>query len=107
MLPATPARSTAPLPRAPTTTLATASTGTAMTGTVWAGGRRARHTWSMKSTMQDAPLLISDILRHGKSVHGDSTVITVEPGGTHRQATFSEVATRAEKLAAALTRLGV
>jgi fatty-acyl-CoA synthase len=61
----------------------------------------------MKSTMQDAPLLISDILRHGKSVHGDSTVITVEPGGTHRQATFSEVATRAEKLAAALTRLGV
>ena len=60
----------------------------------------------MKSTMQDAPLLISDILRHGQQVHGDSTVITVEEGG-HRAATFAEVATRAEKLAAALTRLGV
>ena len=26
---------------------------------------QGRHTWAMKSTMQDAPLLISDILRHG------------------------------------------
>ncbi|MGO8826053.1 MAG: long-chain fatty acid--CoA ligase [Acidimicrobiales bacterium] len=60
----------------------------------------------MQSTMQDAPLLISDILRHGQQVHGDSSVITVEAGG-HRSATFAEVATRAEKLAAALTRLGV
>ena len=60
----------------------------------------------MKSTMQDAPLLISDILRHGQQVHGDSTVITVEEGG-YRAATFAEVASRAEKLAAALTRLGV
>ena len=60
----------------------------------------------MKSTMQDAPLLISDILRHGQQVHGDSSVITVEAGG-HRAATFAEVATRAERLAAALTRLGV
>jgi acyl-coenzyme A synthetase/AMP-(fatty) acid ligase len=60
----------------------------------------------MKSTMQDAPLLISDILRYGQTVHGDSTVITVEAGG-HRSATFAEVAARAEKLAAALTRLGV
>jgi fatty-acyl-CoA synthase len=60
----------------------------------------------MKSTMQDAPLLIRDILRHGQQVHGDSNVITVEAGG-HRSATFAEVATRAERLAAALTRLGV
>ncbi|HEX3793773.1 MAG TPA: long-chain fatty acid--CoA ligase [Acidimicrobiales bacterium] len=60
----------------------------------------------MQSTMQDAPLLISDILRYGKAVHGDSQVITVEDGG-HRSATFHEVAERAEKLAAALTRLGV
>jgi fatty-acyl-CoA synthase len=60
----------------------------------------------MKSTMQDAPLLISDILRYGQQVHGDSTVITVEAGG-HRSATFNEVAARAEKLAKALQRLGV
>ena len=56
--------------------------------------------------MQDAPLLIRDILRHGQQVHGDSSVITVEEGG-HRTATFAEVAMRAEKLAAALQRLGV
>jgi fatty-acyl-CoA synthase len=60
----------------------------------------------MKSTMQDAPLLIRDILHHGQQVHGDSSVVTVEAGG-HRSATFAEVATRAERLAAALTRLGV
>ena len=56
--------------------------------------------------MQDAPLLIRDILRHGQQVHGDSSVITVEEGGS-RKATFTEVTTRAEKLAAALTRLGI
>jgi fatty-acyl-CoA synthase len=60
----------------------------------------------MKSTMQDAPLLIRHILRHGQQVHGDSTVVTVEAGG-FRSATFAEVAERAERLAAALTRLGV
>ena len=60
----------------------------------------------MHSTMQDAPLLITDILRHGRLEHGDSTVITVEAGG-YRSATFNEVAERAEKLAAALTRLGI
>ena len=56
--------------------------------------------------MQDAPLLVSGILRYGQRVHGASTVITVEPGG-HRTSTFSEVAVGAEKLAAALTRLGI
>jgi fatty-acyl-CoA synthase len=60
----------------------------------------------MQSTMQDAPLLIRDILRHGQQVHGDSSVITVEEGGS-RRATFNEVTIRAEKLAAALTRLGI
>jgi fatty-acyl-CoA synthase len=60
----------------------------------------------MKSTMQDAPLLISDILRHGLQNHGDSQVITIE-AGTSRSATFKEVAARAEQLAKALKRLGV
>ena len=31
----------------------------------------------MLSTMQDGPLLISGILRHGQQVYGDSEVITV------------------------------
>ena len=56
--------------------------------------------------MQNAPLLIRDLLFHGQRVHGDSSVITVEEGGS-RKASFVEVATRAERLAAALTRLGI
>jgi fatty-acyl-CoA synthase len=60
----------------------------------------------MLSTMQDGPLLISGILRHGQAVYGDSEVITVGPTGD-RLATFTQVAGRAERLAAALRRLGV
>jgi fatty-acyl-CoA synthase len=60
----------------------------------------------MLSTMQDGPLLISGILRHGQRVYGDSEVVTVEPGGD-RRSTFTQVAGRAERLAAALKRLGV
>jgi len=60
----------------------------------------------MLSTMQEGPLLISGILRHGQQVYGDSEVITVEPSGD-RRATFAEVGERAEKLASALRRLGV
>jgi fatty-acyl-CoA synthase len=60
----------------------------------------------MLSTMQDGPLLISGILRHGQHVYGDSEVVTVQPTG-HRRSTFAQVAERAEMLAAALRRLGV
>ncbi|MDA8343339.1 MAG: long-chain fatty acid--CoA ligase [Actinomycetota bacterium] len=60
----------------------------------------------MRSTMQDGPLLISGILRHGQSVYGESEVVTVEQGG-YRTASFTEVAERAERLASALARLGV
>jgi fatty-acyl-CoA synthase len=60
------------------------------------------------STMQDAPLLVSGILRHGQQVYGRSLVITVTgPTGEYTEATFTEVAERSERLAKALTRLGV
>jgi len=60
------------------------------------------------STMQDAPLLVSGILRHGQLVYGDSRVITITgPAGEYLEASFVEVAERAERLAAALGRLGV
>jgi fatty-acyl-CoA synthase len=67
----------------------------------------------MKSTMQDAPLLVSEILRRGATVHADSTVTTVEsfdPGTgalTTRTATFREVADNAGRLANALRKLGI
>jgi len=60
----------------------------------------------MKSTMQDGPLLISDIIKHGEWIYADKKVLTVTPEGV-QEATFYEVSKRAERLAAALTRLGV
>ncbi len=60
----------------------------------------------MKSTMQDGPLLISNILRHGEFVYADKKIFTVTPDGVD-EATFFEISKRAEQLAAALTRLGV
>ncbi|HEV3366217.1 MAG TPA: long-chain fatty acid--CoA ligase [Acidimicrobiales bacterium] len=58
--------------------------------------------------MQDAPLLVSGIMRHGQQVYGDSQVITITgPAGEYLEASFDEVAERAERLAAALERLGV
>lgn len=60
----------------------------------------------MKSTMQDAPLLIRDILRHGQFLYAKKKIFTVGPDGTH-ESTFSNVADRAERLAAALRDLGV
>ncbi|MFN8103728.1 MAG: long-chain fatty acid--CoA ligase [Acidimicrobiia bacterium] len=56
--------------------------------------------------MQDPPLLIRDILEHGRRVYGASVVSTWE-GEKARSATFAEVADRADRLAAALARLGV
>ncbi|MGH9005623.1 MAG: AMP-binding protein, partial [Acidimicrobiia bacterium] len=60
----------------------------------------------MLSTMQDFPLTITAIFRHGRSVYGASEVATFE-GASCRRASFAEVAERAERLAAALARLGV
>jgi fatty-acyl-CoA synthase len=60
------------------------------------------------STMQDGPLLVSGILRHGRTVYGESQVLTVTgPAGEHNSATFAEVGDRTDQLAAALRRLGV
>src|SRR5580658_2580632 len=60
----------------------------------------------MKSTMQDAPLLISNIIRHGEFVYADKKIFTVTPEGVE-EATFFQISKRAEQLAAALTKLGV
>jgi fatty-acyl-CoA synthase len=56
--------------------------------------------------MQDAPLLISNIVRHGQWLYADKQVLTVTADGVET-ASFAEVARRAEQLAAALARLGV
>ena len=62
----------------------------------------------MLSTMQDHPLTISDLFHYGRTVHGHSRVATFT--GEHtptRHATFAAIAERADRLASALTRLGV
>ena len=60
----------------------------------------------MLSTMQDHPLVISDLFEHGRRVYADSEVVTFDGTGV-RRATFAQVGERALKLAAALYRLGV
>ena len=60
----------------------------------------------MQSTMQDAPLLVSEILRHGKQLHGRSEVVTFEGSG-FRRASFAQVAENAARLASGLASLGI
>jgi fatty-acyl-CoA synthase len=60
----------------------------------------------MRGTMQDSPLLVREIFRHGKQVNPTSEVVTFEGGG-FRKATFAEVAVRVERLAGALRAAGV
>jgi len=60
----------------------------------------------VSSTMPDAPLTITSMLRHGAQVFAGSVVRTVEDG-TVREATYAQVAERAARLAGALTALGV
>jgi len=56
--------------------------------------------------MQQFPLTITHILRHGATVFGDTEVATFD-GERVRQGSFAGVAARAGRLAAALARLGV
>lgn len=60
----------------------------------------------MWSTMQDVPLNVSQILRHGMVVNGHSRVITWTNQGP-RERSFAEVGARAAQLAHALRGLGV
>jgi fatty-acyl-CoA synthase len=56
--------------------------------------------------MQEGPLLISGILRHGQHVFPNSVVISQTPQGP-TEATFTEVAANSERLAKALRKLGI
>jgi fatty-acyl-CoA synthase len=60
-----------------------------------------------RSTMQDDyQLTMGPLFAHGRRVHANSKVITFTGDG-YTEATFAQVAERADRLAAALTRLGV
>ncbi|GAA4909989.1 long-chain fatty acid--CoA ligase [Streptomyces coeruleoprunus] len=57
--------------------------------------------------MQDVPLLVSRILRHGSTVHATATVTTWTGEAEPQRRTFAEIHTRAARLAHALRGLGV
>ncbi|MDB1086151.1 long-chain fatty acid--CoA ligase [Streptomyces sp. ACA25] len=56
----------------------------------------------MLSTMQDVPLLVSRILRHGATIHGGSQVTTWTGEGEPHRRSFAEVGRRSAQLAHAL-----
>jgi len=60
----------------------------------------------MKSTMQEAPLLIRDLVVRGEQVYGSMLVYTVPPAGVTSR-TFAETTRAARQLANALVALGV
>jgi fatty-acyl-CoA synthase len=60
----------------------------------------------MQSTMQDVPLSLAMLLRHGLDNFADSKVLTCTGEGS-RTATYAEVGELAARLANALRRLGV
>ncbi|MER5732609.1 long-chain fatty acid--CoA ligase [Streptomyces sp. NPDC002138] len=62
----------------------------------------------MLSTMQDVPLLVSRILRHGMTIHGQSQVTTWTGEAEPHRRSFAEIGVRATRLANALRdELGV
>src|SRR6516162_10658761 len=60
----------------------------------------------MDSTMQDFPLTVAAIMRHGCDIHGARTVTTATGDG-YRQTTYRELGQQGAQLANALRRLGV
>ncbi|MCW2818781.1 MAG: Long-chain-fatty-acid--CoA ligase, partial [Marmoricola sp.] len=60
----------------------------------------------MQSTMQDFPLTIGGIMKHGTTVHHDSEVVTATADGT-RTRTYAEIGRRAAQLANGLRSLGI
>jgi len=60
----------------------------------------------VQSTMQSAELLVSEVLRHGATVHGAQEVIHDDGAGASAR-TFAELAAEAGRLASALAGLGV
>src|SRR5215213_5198536 len=60
----------------------------------------------MRSTMQDAELLVSELLAHGERVHPEAAVRHYSEAGTVTS-TFAEVSVQVRRLAGALRSLGV
>jgi fatty-acyl-CoA synthase len=62
--------------------------------------------YPMDSTMQDFPLAVTGILRHGTALYADRQVITKTPTG-YRECSYGELGARAAQLAHGLRELGI
>ena len=60
----------------------------------------------ISSTMQEFPLTITAVLRHGERVYGGAECVTWTETGP-RRATYAAIAANAGRLANGLARLGV
>jgi fatty-acyl-CoA synthase len=60
----------------------------------------------VQSTMMDYPLTLTQLMQHGRKVHGDSRVVTWQ-GDHARELSFAETYERMERLADGLRSLGV
>ena len=61
----------------------------------------------MDSTIMDAPLTVTSILRYGTTVFGDKEVVTCAGDAPSRRRTYAAVGERTARLAGALRSLGV
>lgn len=61
----------------------------------------------MRSTMQDVPLTVGWIIRHGSTVHGRTGEVVTATGDGVRRASYAQTGARAARLAHALADLGV
>jgi fatty-acyl-CoA synthase len=61
---------------------------------------------TVQSTMMDYPLTVTQLLEHGRRVHGDRSVVTWQ-GDSSRRVSFAETYQRTRRLAGGLASLGV
>ena len=61
----------------------------------------------MQGLMQQQPLLISSLIEHAETFHGDTEIVSVLPEGSQHRTTWKQIGRRARQLANALSTLGV
>ncbi len=61
----------------------------------------------MLGSMMDVPLLVSAILRHAETCHGDAPIVSRDGAGRLDRTTYAALAGRSRRLARVLDRLGV
>lgn len=61
----------------------------------------------MLGMMMDTPLLVSSILRHAESYHGETEIVSKTVEGPVHRYTYADLARRSRRLANALQRLGL